>query len=66
MPIEKKIHQAQKSGQLPKGVGKTVLQQAIDKRIISKKEHSLIEEAEKARRLAIMVDDFVTKRHTDG
>ena len=59
MPIEKKIHQAQKSGQLPKGLDETVLELAIDKKIISKKERTLIEKAEKARRLAIMVDDFV-------
>jgi acyl-CoA dehydrogenase len=58
MPVEKKIHQAQKSGQLLKRAGKSVLQQAIDKKIISKKERTLIEEAGKARRLAIMVDDF--------
>ena len=59
MPIEKKIHQAQKSGQLPKGLNEAVLELAIDKNIISKKGRTLIEKAEKARRLAIMVDDFV-------
>ena len=37
MPIEKKIHQAQKSGQLPKGLNEAVLELAIDKNIISKK-----------------------------
>ena len=62
MPIEKKIHQAQKSGQLPKGLNEAVLELAIDKKIISKKERALIEEAEKARRLAIMVDDFVAAK----
>ena len=58
MPVEKKIHQAHKSGQLPKGLDETILQQAIDKKIISKKERALVEEAERTRRLAISVDDF--------
>ena len=57
-PVEKKIRQAQKSKQLPKGMSEEVLKQAVEKKIISKEEVTLIEVADKARSLAIKVDDF--------
>lgn len=58
VPVEKKIHQAQKAKQLPKGMDEAILKQAVEKQIIHAGEVALIEEAERARRLAIMVDDF--------
>jgi acyl-CoA dehydrogenase len=57
-PVEKKIRQAQKNKQLPKGMGDAVLKQAVEKKIISSNEVTLIEVADKARSLAIKVDDF--------
>ena len=58
LPVEKKIHQAQKSKQLPKGMDEQVISQAVEKNIISKEEQAVIEEAERLRTLAITVDDF--------
>jgi len=57
-PAERKIRQAQKAKQLPKGQGEVILNQAVDKKIISHEELQLLKEAERTRRLAIMVDDF--------
>ena len=58
MPVEVKIHTAQKQKQLPKGAILDVLDAALSKAIISKKEAELIVDAEKARFAAISVDDF--------
>lgn len=58
MPAEQKIHQAQKNSQLVKGQGGAILKQAVKDKIISKDELVLIEQADQARNLAIMVDDF--------
>lgn len=57
-PVEAKIHAAQKQKQLPKGAIPDVLDAAISKAIISKKEAELIVTAEEARFAAISVDDF--------
>ncbi len=57
-PVEKKIRQAQKNKQISKGLGEKVLKQAVEHKIINKDEQNLILEAERTRRLAIMVDDF--------
>jgi acyl-CoA dehydrogenase len=58
MPVEQKIHAAQKHKQLPKGAILEVLDAAISKAVISDKEAELIVAAEKARFAAISVDDF--------
>jgi acyl-CoA dehydrogenase len=58
MPVEAKIHAAQKQKQLPKGAILDVLDTAISKAIISKKEAELIVAAEKNRFAVISVDDF--------
>jgi acyl-CoA dehydrogenase len=57
-PVEAKIHAAQKQKQLAKGAILDVLDAALSKAIISKKEAELITVAEKARFAAISVDDF--------
>lgn len=57
-PVEVKIHAAQKQKQLPKGAILNVLDAAISKAIISKKEAELIVVAEQARFAVISVDDF--------
>jgi acyl-CoA dehydrogenase len=57
-PMEAKIHAAQKRQQLAKGAISDVLEAAISKTIITKKEAELIVTAEKARFAAISVDDF--------
>ncbi|MFZ2407161.1 MAG: acyl-CoA dehydrogenase, partial [Methylobacter sp.] len=57
-PVEAKIHAAQKQKQLAKGAVVDVLDAAISKAIITKKEAELIVTAEKARFAAISVDDF--------
>ncbi|MGZ8160339.1 MAG: acyl-CoA dehydrogenase [Methylobacter sp.] len=57
-PVEAKIHAAQKQKQLPKGAILDVLDAAISKAIISKKEAELVVTAEKARFSVISVDDF--------
>ncbi len=58
MPVEAKIQAAQKQKQLPKGAISAVLDAAVSKSIISKKEAALIVAAEKARFAVISVDDF--------
>jgi acyl-CoA dehydrogenase len=58
IPIENKIRQAQKTRQLPKGQIDDVLKLAVEEKVINNKELALIKEAERTRRLAIMVDDF--------
>lgn len=58
MPVEAKIHAAQKQKQLPKGAVLDLLQIAIAKAIISNEEAELIVAAKKARFAAISVDDF--------
>jgi len=58
MPVEAKIQAAQKQKQLPKGAISAVLDAAVSKSIISKKEAELIVAAEKARFAVISVDDF--------
>jgi acyl-CoA dehydrogenase len=58
MPVEAKIHAAQKQKQLPKGAILDVLDAALSNGIVSKKEAGLILSAEKARFAAISVDDF--------
>jgi len=58
MPVEAKIQAAQKQKQLAKGAILDVLDEAVGKAIISKKEAELIAVAEKARFAAISVDDF--------
>jgi acyl-CoA dehydrogenase len=62
MPVEAKIHAAQKQKQLPKGAIGDVLDAAISKAIISKKEAELVVAAEKARFTAISVDDFSSEQ----
>jgi len=57
-PVEAKIHAAQKKKQLPKGAIVDVLDAAADKGIIGKAEAELVVAAEKARFVAISVDDF--------
>ncbi|MEE9339862.1 MAG: acyl-CoA dehydrogenase [Methylococcaceae bacterium] len=59
MPVEKKIYQAQKNKLIAKGHGEKILQQATEQKIITDTELGLIQEAERARRLAITVDDFL-------
>ncbi len=61
-PVEAKIQVAQKQKQLPKGVILDVLDAAISKAIISKKEAELIVTAEKARFSVISVDDFSSEQ----
>jgi acyl-CoA dehydrogenase len=58
MPVEAKIHAAQKQKQLPKGAILDVLDAAISKAVISKKEAELVVVAEKNRFAVISVDDF--------
>ena len=58
MPVEAKIHAAQKHKQLAKGAIPDLLEVAISKDIITRKEAELIVTAEKARFAAISVDDF--------
>ena len=58
MPIERKIRQAQKTKQLSKDQIEDVLRQAVENKVINREELILLEEAERLRRLAIMVDDF--------
>lgn len=60
MPIEKKIRQAQKTKQLPKGQSGDILKRALDRQIITSNELLLYKEAQRTRRLAIMVDDFLS------
>lgn len=57
-PVEAKIHAAQKQKKLEKGAILDVLDAAINKAIISKKEAELIVTAEQARFAVISVDDF--------
>jgi acyl-CoA dehydrogenase len=58
MPVETKMHRAQKENLLPKGdIGK-LLEQAVAKNVISNDEAELLKQAEKARANAISVDDF--------
>ena len=57
-PAEAKIQAAQKLKKLPKGAIVNVLDAAISKAIINKKEAELIRAAESARFAAISVDDF--------
>ena len=65
-PVEAKIHAAQRQRQLPKGVIRDVLDAAVSKGIISKKEAELITAAEKARFAAISVDDFSPEQLGSG
>lgn len=65
-PVEAKIHAAQKQKQLPKGAIIDVLEAAISKAVISKKEAELIVNAEKARFAAISVDDFSSEQLSNG
>jgi len=58
LPVEKKIHRAQKNKQLAKGNIQDVLNSAVDKKIINSIELKLILEADRLRDLAIRVDDF--------
>ncbi|MFW5444343.1 MAG: acyl-CoA dehydrogenase [Methylococcaceae bacterium] len=58
LPVEKKIHQAQKSKQLAKGQNESIIKEALDKNIITDEEVDLLKQAEIARNLAIKVDDF--------
>jgi len=58
MSVEAKIQAAQKQKQLPKGAILDVLDAALSKAIISKKEAELIVDAESARFAVISVDDF--------
>ncbi len=62
MPVEAKIHAAQKQKQLPKGAIPDLLEMAIGKAIISNEDAELIVAAEKARFAAISVDDFSPKQ----
>ena len=57
-PVEAKIHSAQKHRQLANGAILDVLDAALSKAVINKKEAELIVAAEKARFAAISVDDF--------
>jgi len=57
-PVEKKIQQAQRKGELPQGMGETVLQAAITAGVIDEKEAVLIRNATSARDEVIKVDDF--------
>ncbi|MBK8817167.1 MAG: acyl-CoA dehydrogenase [Methylococcaceae bacterium] len=57
-PVEAKIKLAQKQKILPKGETSALLNEAIEKQIISQQEADLIRIAEKARFNAISVDDF--------
>lgn len=58
MPVENKIRLAQKNKQLAKGQGKILFKTAVEKKIINSEELKLLKEAERARQLAIEVDDF--------
>ena len=58
IPVEQKIRKAQKSKFLDKGMHEAVLKMALNKNIVSAEEVALIKEADRARNLAIMVDDF--------
>ncbi len=57
-PIEKKIQQAQRNGDLPPGMDEAVLQAAIQQGVIDEKEAVLIRNATSARSEVIKVDDF--------
>lgn len=57
-PIEKKIQQAQRNGDLPPGMDEAVLQAAIQHAVIDEKEAVLIRNATSARSEVIKVDDF--------
>jgi len=65
-PVEAKIHAAQKQKRLPKGAISDVLDAAADKGIIGKAEAELIMAAEKARFVAISVDDFSPEQLGSG
>ncbi len=57
-PVEKKIQQAQRRGELPDGAGEAVLQAAIQQGVIDEKEAVLVRNAVSARSEVIKVDDF--------
>ncbi len=63
-PIEVKLRNAQKEGQLSKGEFKRVLQEALLKVIITADEAELVINAEQARLVAISVDDFTPEQLT--
>jgi len=65
-PVEAKIHTAQKQKQLPKGAITEVLEAAISKAVISKKDAVLIATAEQARFAVISVDDFSPEQLSNG
>ncbi|WP_333874103.1 acyl-CoA dehydrogenase [Methylobacter sp.] len=65
-PVEAKIHAAQKQKQLTKGAILDVLDEAVSRNIVSKKEVELIVSAEKARFAAISVDDFSPEQLSNG
>ncbi len=58
-PIEKKIKQAQKQGQLPrKQTRETTLAQALSEGVITQEEKNLLDQADLHQKEAIAVDDF--------
>ncbi len=58
-----KIHVASKQHKLPKGKPETLVEQALEKGIISREESELIKKAEIGRDKAIQVDSFTLKEY---
>lgn len=65
-PIAKKIKSAMRKKELPKGRIVTVLDLALEKKIISQQELDVIKEAERLRYDAIQVDSFNAKEYGPG
>lgn len=57
-PIEKRISQAQRKGDLPAGTGEALLDAAVEAGIIERPEANIVREATEARNEVVKVDDF--------
>jgi acyl-CoA dehydrogenase len=65
-PVLGKIKQAIREKKLPRARPETLLAEAVEKDIISKKESALVRRAEAARRDAIQVDSFTQEEYMAG
>lgn len=61
--IEKKMHKARKSGQIPRVKGPALLEKAREANVISADEYDLVKKAAEARWDAIQVDDFTEEQY---
>lgn len=65
-PVEKKLKKAMRKKELPKAPLDLILDEAFEKKLISKDEYELIKEAEEKRMDAIQVDDFTDEEYLPG